>query len=249
MSKGAKKVLDAHAASLTNTAAEVTIYTAPETSPASIDDDEGIEASCKAVQVDISHRVSYLQSFDAVLIACFSVNPLVGEISELANKDRTQKAPVTGIFEASVLDAHRRAIAAHSTSTSDEKHEIPRWGIVTTGKFWEKHLAEGVADYLQIEPDQNPYFAGVFSTGLNAGDFHNIEPDTVEQRLCQAVERLLDVGNVQSIVMGCAGMAGLEDIIRSAIARKYGDKSKDVVIIDGLRSGLTKLAAIVEAQK
>ncbi|KAL2884987.1 hydantoin racemase [Ceratocystis lukuohia] len=235
MSKGAKKVLDAHAASLANTTAEVSIYTAPKTSPASIDDDEGIEASCEAVQADIS--------------SCFSVNPLVGEISELANKDRTQKAPVTGIFEASVLDAHRRAIAAHSTSASDEKREIPRWGIITTGKFWEKHLAEGVANYLQVEPDQNPYFAGVFSTGLNAGDFHNIDPDTVEQRLCQAVERLLDVGNVQSIVMGCAGMAGLEDIIRSAIARKYGDKSKDVVIIDGLKSGLTELAAIVEAQK
>ncbi|KAL5604880.1 hypothetical protein BROUX41_001789 [Berkeleyomyces rouxiae] len=242
MSDGVKKALDAHVDSL-NLNVEVTVYTAPKTSPQSIDDAEDIEESSKAVQADLFPQLSFLQSFGMILIACFSVHPLVKAVDKYVNKGRSTRIPVTGIFEAAVLEAD--SAARRIALPSDDNQRVPRWGIVTTGKFWESHLTHGVAKNLTDSEDQSPspHFAGVFSTGLNAGDFHNVDPDTVKQRLCKAVDRLLRVGNVQSIIMGCAGMAGLEDIIRNEAIKIYGDQGKDLHIVDGLKSGLTLLAS------
>jgi Asp/Glu/hydantoin racemase len=126
------------------------------------------------------------------------------------------------------------------------------WGIVTTGKFWEEHLSNGVKEFLgQEKGDANLKFAGVQSTGLTAGDFHGgVDPVVIRQKLEQATERLLNSAAVECVVMGCAGMAGLEEIIRSVARRVYGKTAGDkVCIVDGIKAGIGLLEQTVKNRK
>jgi Asp/Glu/hydantoin racemase len=179
-----------------------------------------------------------LQQYDAVLVACFSVHPLV---DMLAKKDgEFSKLAVTGIFEASIL-----------TCLSLLRPE-KKWGIVTTGKFWEDHLTQGLNKFLGAESHNlNTKFAGVETTGLNAGDFHGgVDPEAVRQKLRDAAGRLLDKGDVECVVMGCAGMAGLEEIIRSVADEKYGSaQAKQLLVIDGVRAGVGLLEQMIRSKR
>lgn len=162
--------------------------------------------------------------WDAILVACFSVHSLVPQLSAHF------QGPVTGIFEASIL-------TALSLIKPGEK-----WGIVTTGNFWEKHLSDGVDEYLGVKSGNHSKFAGVFTSGLTAGEFHTVSPDQVEKKLSLATKQLLQSGNVSCVVMGCGGMAGLEDMIRSTAVVVYGEKrANELFIVDGVRAGIMQL--------
>lgn len=169
-----------------------------------------------------------------MLVACFSVHPLVGRLAHL---DGAQgNFAVTGIFEASIL-------ACLSLLTPQRK-----WGIVTTGSFWEDHLARGVNVFLGAHPKSRNYkFAGVETTGLTAGDFHGgAEPAVIREKLREATRRLLAKGDVECVVMGCAGMAGLEEIIRSVALEEYGlDQGGRLLVIDGVMAGIGLLEQMV----
>ncbi|KAI0179404.1 Asp/Glu/hydantoin racemase [Hypoxylon sp. FL1284] len=225
---------------------EVYAYTAPADAPASINNGEDIEQSTRAVTTDIEGSDFWSRGYSGVLVACYSVHPLVPFLEEkMATTTEGTGAAVTGIFEASITAAMMQL----STNSS--------WGIVTTGKFWEAHLARGVLDFLGIGGDSeattSTRFAGVESTGLNASDFHHgVDPEVVRRKLKEATLRLLrKADKVTCIVMGCAGMAGLEDIIRSAAAEEYGHSwaYRTLCVIDGVREGIRQLDMIIRDQR
>ncbi|KAI2621309.1 hydantoin racemase [Xylaria nigripes] len=208
---------------------EVYTYTATSAAPASINDANDIIQSTNAVTNCFDDHTKY----HGYVIACYSVHPLVKYLQHLCGS----KCAVTGIFEASVL----AALAM--------RQPFQKWGIVTTGKFWERHLADGVEALLGPGADCNTGFAGVQSTGLNASDFHvGVDSDVVQLRLKDATKRLLDVENVSIIVMGCAGMAGLEGIIREAAKEKYDEKFaySTLHVIDGVRAGLMQVDHMIK---
>ncbi|KAK1830875.1 protein DCG1 [Podospora conica] len=210
--------------------AEISFYTAPSDSPASINDGDDVLRSSDVVYKHLTESGT-LQQYDAVLVACFSVHPLVRRLSEL--EGARGKLLVTGIYEAAV--------------TFSVNQRPPRkWGIVTTGKFWEAHLTEGL-DSIPGVTDVHDRFAGVESTGLDAGDFHGgVDPAVVRQKLVEATKRLLGKGAVGCVIMGCAGMAGLEDIIRSAAVEEYGaEQGNRVIIVDGVWAGVEMLQQAV----
>lgn len=213
----------------------VTTYTAPPSSPASINDAADIQASVHAVMDAVKDGSLDLKPYDAILIACYSVHPLVHQLRDHLARRGTPKA-VTGIFEASILTA-QLLIGPPSNET---------WGIVTTGKFWEDHLDRGVRACLGQDDDDDEggvdFFAGVFTTGLNAGDFHSMPKEEVDKRLTEACKKLFASGNVTCVVMGCAGMAGLESIIRAAAAESNGGRDmKDLHVVDGVKAGVMQL--------
>lgn len=146
---------------------------------------------------------------------------------------------VTGIFEASVVSA---------LSMISRLPGRPKWGIVTTGKFWEEHLTRGVDDYLGAAEGGNAKFAGVFSTGLNAGDFHSVDPEEVRRRLREATRRLLETGDVRCVVMGCGGMAGLEEAIREEARDVYG-KERKVWVVDGVQAAVLQADLAVKSRR
>ncbi|KAK4200916.1 Asp/Glu/Hydantoin racemase-domain-containing protein, partial [Triangularia verruculosa] len=210
---------------------EIYTYTAPPASPASINDGDDVQQSADVVLRNLQ-ETNILTEYDAVLVACYSVHPLVHLIQE-----NWPHVVVTGIFEASIV-----------TSLSLLPYQ-ENWGIVTTGKFWEKHLSDGVHTFVGSEHN-NSRFAGVETTGLNAGDFHGgVDPDVVRQKLCEATKRLLDRG-AQAVVMGCAGMAGLEDIIRSVATEERGaEAGRKLFVIDGVKAGMGLLEQMVRNKR
>ncbi|KAI1336674.1 Asp/Glu/hydantoin racemase [Xylariaceae sp. FL0016] len=240
---------------------EVHTYTAPPSSPASINDGHDIQSSTTAVLSDpaIAKNPELPSIYDGILVACFSVHPLVPKLQTLAPTSlKPGAAPaVTGIFESSVL-------TALSLLGPSEK-----WGIVTTGKFWEDHLSRGVAEFLGFPADlgdaaPHSKFAGVESTGLNAGDFHHgVDPAIIRRKLVEATKRLFESGNktmnsrtvsgspVTCIVMGCAGMAGLEEIIRSAASELYGGEFayKTLHVVDGVRAGIMQIEQTIKHRR
>ncbi|KAF4453715.1 hypothetical protein F53441_3724 [Fusarium austroafricanum] len=217
---------------------EIYTYTAPpHSAPGSINDQEGIDRSARAV-LDDPKIEEQLESdkYDAVLVACFSVHCLVSKLT------RYRHLAVTGIFEASILTSLSLLSAPDCTG---------KWGIVTTGKFWEDHLSHGVKKFLgQKEDGVNSKFAGVFSSGLTAGDFHSVPPEKVREKLVEATRKLLNEGQVSVVVMGCGGMAGLEDIIRSTAIEEYGKADGNLVyIIDGVKAGVNQLEQMIRSQR
>jgi Asp/Glu/hydantoin racemase len=215
---------------------QIDTYTAPSTSPGSINNGDDINDSATAVLQDHPD----VSDYDAILVACYSVHPLVSDLRTLSSRppqlvDRPAQA-LTGIFEGSILTA----LALVSQGE--------RWGIITTGKFWEQHLADGVKAYLGYDGapgDLSSRFAGVESTGMNASDFHqDVDPVVVTDRIKSATRRLLAKGQVRCIVMGCAGMAGLESTILE-VAHDYfeGDDSayRGFHVVDPVRASLLQL--------
>lgn len=178
-----------------------------------------------------------LKDYDGALVACYSVHPLVSTIASMTY----HRIFVTGIFEASIL-ATLPLLRRGDRGTTG-------WGIVTTGKFWEDHLTTGVKNYLgQSLDSHNSLFLGVHSTGLDADDFHrhDIPPDLIRRKLKEATVQLLRTGSVQCVVMGCAGMAGLEDIVRSTIREEYPqEQAEGVYVMDGVRAGTGVLEQMV----
>lgn len=213
---------------------EIHTYTAPASSPASINDGTDIAASTEAVLTNI-HSVQ--DSYDGILVACFSVHPLVQKLQAA----RKTPGSVTGIFESSIVTAMTLL------------EEGQKWGVVTTGKFWEQHLSDGVKHFIGAkETDNNTKFAGVESTGLNAGDFHHgVSPEVVREKLKAATKRLLAKGDVTVIVMGCAGMAGLEENIRSAAAEEKGEAFayEQLHVVDGVRAGIMLVDTAIKHQR
>ena len=90
-------------------------------------------------------------------------------------------------------------------------------------------------------------FAGVETTGLNATDLHDSTTDEVRQRMMDATRRLLNKG-AKVICLGCAGMAGMDRIVRDACVQELGvEKGQEVNIVDGVKSGLVTLEGLLKA--
>lgn len=206
------------------------MYTAPADSPASINDDGDIKASTEVVWANLETQ-GLLKDYDGVLIACYSKHTLVEQIQA-----RLPGLPVTGIFEASVLASLPLVRPGRG------------WGIVTTGKFWEAHLSDAIESFLGAD---NASFLGVQSTGLLAGDFHgDVPPDVIRDKLKAATKRLMAKGRPDCILMGCGGMAGLEEVIRTAVREELGEQvAKDVYVVDGVRAGVGVIEQMVRNKR
>lgn len=139
--------------------------------------------------------------------------------------------PVTGIFEASVATS-LQLIRPDET-----------FGIVSTGKIWEDILTSAVGSYLGTNGKGiSKRFAGVETTGLTATELHDTPQDEVRKRMKDATKRLIRKGNVGAVCLGCAGMAGMDEMVREACVEELGkDKGSEVKIVDGVKAGVAWL--------
>jgi Asp/Glu/hydantoin racemase len=207
-----------------------TYFTAPS-GPASINNEHDAAESARHC---LEPLLPLLETHDAFLVCCYSAHPLVGQLKarpEIASR----RKPVTGIFEASVSSS-LQAIGPGE-----------RFGIVSTGRVWEATLREAVDDYLGVEDktEGSAAFAGVQTTGLDASELHERSADEVRRRMKKAVARLLidDAGGpVGAVCLGCAGMAGFDDMVREAAIETLGhSQGSKVRIVDGVVAGVAWL--------
>jgi Asp/Glu/hydantoin racemase len=63
-----------------------------------------------------------------------------------------------------------------------------------------------------------------------------------------AVKRLLGKGKVGAICLGCAGMAGMDEIVREACIEELGqEEGQRLRIVDGVMAGVAWLEGAVRA--
>lgn len=150
---------------------------------------------------------------DGILICCFSDHPLVQVLRENVH------IPVMGIFQASL----------HAATMLDRK-----FGIVTTAMAWQPILTTSVRVAGALDSS-----AGVISTGLGVLELESRPRDEVLRRIEECTSRLIDHG-ARCIILGCAGMAPLEKLLRDILP-------SEIKIIDGVRYGIQFLAALALA--
>ncbi|KAL5115540.1 hypothetical protein ACEQ8H_006603 [Pleosporales sp. CAS-2024a] len=227
MTNGLKPLVDA--LQFEHTAHEY--FTAPS-GPKSINNEDDAAESVNHCLPALRKQLDHCHGF---LVACYSQHPLVPLLKEEPAIVSTRK-PVTGIFEASV-------------STSLQViHPGEKFGIVSTGKVWEEILSEAVVAFLGTGSEASNRFAGVETTGLNATDLHDAPAEEVRKRMKDAVKRLLKKGKVGAICLGCAGMAGMEQMVREACVEELGEvEGKTVRVVDGVMAGIAWLEGAVRA--
>lgn len=208
-------------------------YTAPPSAPKSINDAETSEASAKETLPDLAKFLESASApgsqppYSAYLVACYSAHPLTSILRALYRR------PVLNIFEASVIRA--RAVGRP-------------FGIVTTGKYWEEALSAAVPNIKTTasgeydnDVDATKNFIGVRSTGLSASELHSTAREEVDRRIIEASAGLVRDG-VQVILLGCAGMSGMEE----AVVKGAQMEGREVQIVDGVHAGVELLAAWTE---
>jgi Asp/Glu/hydantoin racemase len=214
----------------------VLTYTAPS-GPDSINNEDDAAKSAEIVLEDV-RKSRVIGNYDGFVVACYSVHPLTTKLKTMM-PDKHQ-APVVGIFEASISTALSLLPPAESGLTK-------KFGIVTTGKYWEGTLTEGVMSFLGCDRlASSKRFKGVESTGLSAAELHTSPPDVVRSRMIDATRRLVKDRDVNVICLGCAGMAGMDTIVKEACVEELGEEeAQQVHIIDGVKAGIALVEGLV----
>ncbi|KAH8722436.1 Asp/Glu/hydantoin racemase [Phaeosphaeriaceae sp. PMI808] len=208
------------------------VYFTASSGPKSINNEDDAGESVKhclpKLRQDLEHH-------DGFLVACYSQHPLVPLLKEEVLIKEARK-PVTGIFEASV-------------STSLQViHPDEKFGIISTGKVWEDILTEATVAYLGTGSNASKRFAGVETTGLTATDLHDAPAEEVRKRMKDAVKRLLKKRKVGAICLGCAGMSGMDQMVREACIEELGEiEGTRVRIVDGVMAGVAWLEGAIRA--
>lgn len=125
-----------------------------------------------------------------------------------------------------------------------------KFGIITTGAAWVPILTTGVNDYLGLpasEVSKSARFKGVASTGLRAEQLHTTPQEEVRERVVKATRQLVADGDVAVVVLGCAGMAGMDKWVEDACVEELGRKAASLVrVVDGIKAAVA--LAVEEAR-
>ena len=175
-----------------------------------------------------------LDAHGAFLVCCYSHHPLVAQIRKVLSERGQHSKLVTGIFEASV------ASCLQLLNQPGEK-----FGIVSTGAQWEEILDLAVRELLGTEASAR--YAGTETTGMNADELHVLPKEDVDAAMKEATKRLLRKG-AGAICLGCAGMVGLEVVVREACVEELGEgKGREVRVVDGVVAGVAFLEVALRA--
>lgn len=197
-----------------------------------------------------------LEAHDAFLVACYSPHPLVQQL-----KARTRK-PVIGIFEASIAAAVQM-LPVRSVQKNGHHHLMEREGagnfdydeadviygqvserisIITTTSAWVPVLCKALSS---SQPEMlgaerfSQLFSAVESIGLDAAHLDHSSPD-VGMRINRAVWALAD--DVGVVILGCAGLVGMEGWVQEALTEKALAKTR---VVDGVKAGVGILQGLV----
>jgi len=127
--------------------------------------------------------------------------------------------PILGIFEASISTALNLL------------GEGQFFGIVSTGKVWKQILGDAIREDLLGVDKMRRVFAGV----------------EVKKAVMAATGRLIDADpamEIKVIVLGCAGMAGMEEWVREEV----GTRGKEVRVVDGVKAGIGILQGLIRGR-
>ncbi|TFK97373.1 Asp/Glu/hydantoin racemase [Pterulicium gracile] len=181
---------------------------------------EGVESALKTWEV--IKRDGWLEKADGFLVCCFSDHPLAHIISEHTPK------PSMHILTSSII---------HALLTST------RFSIITTGPLSTPQPHIDAAVHSVLGSTSSSRFASLRTVGLRVVDLKDESFDRalVRERMEDAARKVVEDGS-DAIVLGCAGMAGMEGWVVEG-ARKAG--LEGVKVVDGAKAGVVLLEAAV----
>lgn len=181
-----------------------TYFTGPASAPPQIDGPESSRESTDAclpplTEHDAASGLPYFDTFDGVLIACFSNHPLVHELQSRS----VAATPVLGIFHASI----QYALSINRP-----------FSIITSNKEWVTLLDSAVDSILG--GGRPVIWKGTVSSNVQVLDLH-------DPKLFDAIVKRIRSENVQAlrsevIILGCAGFSGLEGKFQSRFKAEEG---------------------------
>ncbi|CAR23811.1 Dcg1p [Lachancea thermotolerans CBS 6340] len=212
----------------------VSLFTAPPDAPRMIDGEDASRESaakclpllCRRAEPD---ALQYFDTFDGVLIACFSDHPLVHMLQQRAER-ATQ---VTCIFHASLTACLARAGA--------------RFSIITSNDEWVALLDAAAARLLGAEPpfaSSKAPFKGTVASSVPVLDLH--DPANLHAIAKRIYEENVVRLDTSTVILGCAGFSGMEAALSQEItkiaAQRDPGRTLHVTLVDSVISGVETLA-------
>jgi allantoin racemase len=171
---------------------------------------EGVFDEAVSLPGTLEQVVRRVDDVDAFVFACFSAHLAIDATRELSHR------PVVGIAEAAMALA---SLLGH------------RFSIVTTSPRWKPLLEDAVRKY-----GYETRCASVRSSGLAVLDLESLPREQVVETLVAEARRAVQEDGAEAIVLGCAGMADLEDRLRDSL---------DVPIVESVAAGVSLACSLV----
>jgi allantoin racemase len=149
-------------------------------------------------------------TFDAFVIACYGNHPAINAARELTRK------PVVGIAEASMVLA---GMLGH------------RFSIVTTSQRWRPMLIDAVRAY-----GAGHRCASVRASGMTVLDIDALPESEVRALLMNEARQAIADDGAEVIVLGCAGMSGLDAELSATLGAP---------VVDGVAAAVKIAEALV----
>lgn len=193
-------------------------YTAPESAPKEIDGEQTSILSESVVFPDLLTKDLF--HYDAYLVCCYSDHPLIYSISRHVDK------PCMGIMQGTLL---------YSLSNL----RFRKLMILTSFKSWEPLLDKAIIDFFGTGQFPESKMAKTQSLNINVLNLN--KPDNFNQ-ITDIVDNILSDQQSQGhkidcILLGCAGMAGLDT--------KLANVFPQVKFVDSVRVSTELLSSIV----
>lgn len=192
-------------------------YTAPAASPKEI---TGTETSIKSGEIVLEDLVKkgLLKKYDGYLVCCYSDHPLVHSIPSQTAK------PVLGIMQATLL---------YSLLRSSPKKLF----VLTSGKDWNPLLDQAIVDFFgcgtfPLNKFQKTQSLDIEIVSLN--DERNFAEVTAIVRQLLEVKYAAD--DIDCVLLGCAGMAGLDSKLTEVLPH--------IQFVDSVKIGVELLVAL-----
>jgi len=190
----------------------VTGFTSPHPTPSAIEGHlDGVLSAAAAIRA----VVPIASKYDAFLVACFSIHPLINALREEVT------GPVIGIMEAALYSA--RMLGG-------------RLGIVATGGRSKIMHEDAIRCY-----GLDGFSAGCETTNLGVLELETAPRDHVLNLVGDAARRLVEVKGADCIALGCAGMTEMKIRCEEAAGSKEGTAQ----VIDGVAVGVQILIGLV----
>ncbi|PWN31658.1 uncharacterized protein FA14DRAFT_91691 [Meira miltonrushii] len=233
---GLKSILDP----IKDAGIELEYRSGPSSAPESIND---APTSIQSAQAGYEYLVgggdakgaaaSLASQFSAILVCCFSDHPLVNMLRHT--------------LPANVSVMHLLETGLLAGLTSSRGRPI---GIITTGQDMVRDIDAGVAAFFGSSAKANDRYAGCLATGLGVLQLRDPSQKKFVQHAIRAKAATLAKSGVGAVMLGCAGMAGMEEIVRKGLADHLGEQqANQIAIIDTAKAGLHLLTAQIRLNK
>ncbi|WRT69219.1 uncharacterized protein IL334_006203 [Kwoniella shivajii] len=198
----------------------------PSTGPKGISDPITAEQSTQACLSELTgpDPTHPIDKYDGVLVCCFSDHPLIWRLKEYITEIQG-KTTVLGMFHAGLSRAMLISKAP--------------FGILATGSGYKSNHYISVEDFLGTK--ESSRFVGSITSNLQVVELQEGDQTKVEKGMKDTTITLVEKG-AETIILGCAGMCGMDQWVIDAALSGTGKK---VTVIDGARTGVELLVAMI----